>query len=1072
VKKMLSELRRFCSDPVLALGVVILAGSFGLIYLFVSISPTWLLEGYKPNPLDLGPAAMLACGEGFTMPSPERVPGLDRFLALQILKLEPHTRVSGVPAQKAHGWYARHRYLLYTLGAAWRLFGIDWHVLKALLVALLCISAALVYGLLRLGVNRWFSILGALAFLASPGVLRHLPNLRDFSKAPFILAALLVMGHLAKRPLHRRGFFTAAGLLGLIVGIGVGFRHDVFICLLAGLFVLLLCPRGESPHPMRERLAAIALMFSVYLLSSGPVRGAYHGSGAPMHDIHMGMSTECEDRLGLERASYERMPLTLDSLVHATANSYARRVKGIDEYLTYDCETQERIRRRMFVDTGLLFPADMMARGYAAVLWVLRGARSTEDPPDSAAARHLVTYGPWYAVLALLLIGFASARTGWIVFFVALYFCGYVALQFQFRHGFHLVVVPIWAIAFVADRLAGAGVALLDRERRTALWSVLRQPGRWWTPTAARGVRFAVGAALVLLAPYAAARAWQHVRLDRLLTRFENGALVPLEFETTPLSTWTLFSPVNRLASLPRNNGWQYQDDYLMAEIAASPEPRCLWVRYESEGGQNDFTHLVRLPPTGPDSGGAVRYFFPVYESQVPSGNKTYNWRGNATMAWSRFAGIALPPDQAGDFKGYYRVAHPEAYRLLLHLAVAEDRTFWLGHQAIPLRGRPGTSWRNDAAIPNDPRATTHEAFAHLRHGDLDRAAALYRDAVARAPKSIEALSGLAATLEAQGRRQAALDLLEQAAKATPDFFLPVYAAGKLHDRNGNLDAAIKAYERAFALNPNATGIQERLALACLRNGEPDRAIEAYRVTLAMEYTTFDLFAGISDAFLDKGDFDEACWALDRALMLDASFVNAAQQKLIRAAERFLSQQEWAAAAAGFRAANERKPTDAGARGRLALALAELGNYEEALEIAREALFIDPKAWPPYQAIDTVYLRQGDAEGRVTEWLEAARIHDAAWRPAFHLGLALEATADHAAAVEAFERALAIAPESAEVWHHIAWAHAGAGDLEAALSAYRRAIDLDASLDPEAVQRLTDLAAQARSEKAPDKAAP
>lgn len=86
--------------------------------------------------------------------------------------------------------------------------------------------------------------------------------------------------------------------------------------------------------------------------------------------------------------------------------------------------------------------------------------------------------------------------------------------------------------------------------------------------------------------------------------------------------------------------------------------------------------------------------------------------------------------------------------------------------------------------------------------------------------------------------------------------------------------------------------------------------------------------------------------------------------------------------------------------------------------------------------------------------------------------MAFETTANHDAAIEAFERALAIAPESAEVWHHMAWAHAGAGDLEAALSAYRRAMELDASLDPEAVQCLTDLAAQALSEKAPDKAAP
>src|SRR5208282_6921531 len=78
-------------------------------------------------------------------------------------------------------------------------------------------TLALLYGIFRLGMGRFLSIVFTLALLVSP---LHLNNLvpwiwRDYAKAPLILAIVLAMGLLVRLPVDRTrvaGLSAAAGI--------------------------------------------------------------------------------------------------------------------------------------------------------------------------------------------------------------------------------------------------------------------------------------------------------------------------------------------------------------------------------------------------------------------------------------------------------------------------------------------------------------------------------------------------------------------------------------------------------------------------------------------------------------------------------------------------------------------------------------------------------------------------------------------------------------------------------------------------------------------------------------------
>ena len=795
------------------------------------------------------PSVMLASGKGFTNVQPAEVPGLGDFLNFE----RPAFPADGVPesvaATELHVYQAYHRYLLYLVGGTWRLLGVSWDAMKYLIAAMLAVTACVVYGLFRLGMGHVLSAAGALLFVHSPAVGVVLHNIRDFSKAPFILATILVLGHLAKGAARLRAFLAMSVLLGVIQGIGLGFRRDMAICLPASLLVLMLCSRGERGLAVRERLAAIALMVSFLAVTAWPVARTFGDEGTLVyHDTLMGMSTACDDDAEVRRASYERMYMLSDMMVSLTAIAHADRgarasgaSRGFPFSASHTFAEVRQAKKQLLIELVATFPADMIARAYAAVLRILGGVRTLRGPERFAGLFVLC------AVATLVTLSFQDARRAWAVLLLLLYFCGYTSIQFNFRHCFHLSFVPYW--------FGGCMLSMSFHAAKGGLANGLHG----WRELRVRGALcFCAGSAVLLAGPLLLSQAHQRHSAGWIAEQCESAELVPLQTRERALDDWVLFRPSGLPACLscvrpPYEDA--YLADCLVAEFESNPEHHHFWVRYETNDPSLDFSHALNYEPAGPAGRGRVKYFFPIYESSRPD-------------AWSRFAGIALPKEHAGTFKGLYRVADPAGFPLLLNVSLPDDTALFRHCQGLGLPGQNPNPHYWAAPYATGPGSPLWQAAGLKHNGELDAAIDAYRDILALDPANVAGLVGLGEALAAKGEIEAAREVYVANVVANPedpiayanlDAFLtgrgdpgdrvvewraaardlvqhacPHFYLGMALEAEGDARAAAEAYGKAAELRPAIASMHAAHGNMLQRSGQYEQSAEAFRQALSI----------------------------------------------------------------------------------------------------------------------------------------------------------------------------------------------------------------------------------------------
>ena len=187
------------------------------------------------------------------------------------------------------------------------------------------IVVLLVYGILRLGGNRLLSIAGAVLFATSPLVLFHLPSMRDFFRAPPILATILVCGYLVSRPLSRRKLLALSLLLGAGIGLGTGFRQDAIICLPAAAGIVLVFTRGtaDKPLPWKWRMLAVLLLTGAFYVPARPaVKMTRDTGGNNAFYLLQGFSGSSMEALHTGRPSYYPIYSSSDYVVHGAICAY------------------------------------------------------------------------------------------------------------------------------------------------------------------------------------------------------------------------------------------------------------------------------------------------------------------------------------------------------------------------------------------------------------------------------------------------------------------------------------------------------------------------------------------------------------------------------------------------------------------------------------------------------------------------------------------------------------------------------------------------------------------------------
>lgn len=443
---------RLWSDPIIALAILFFAAFWGAKFVESDVvQPSFYQREFAP-------AVMQACGKGFVRPQKlSEVPGLADFLQLK----QTSFACSQIPQQfkqaAPNKFQEIQRYLMGAVALNWQLTGVSWDALYLLYALLFGLSSAAVYGVFRLGMGKPLALSLAILILLSPLQLNNLPHLRDYSKAPFIIATVLLLGWLVKYSLGPRKTVLIGALAGAVLGVGIGFRMDLLIFIPAVLVTFAAFTPSGFTKDAGIKLRAVGAFTLTFVALGWPILLALGGGGNTFHVILLGLFSPFDQGLNVQpSAVYEWGYWYNDVYLSQILNSYAHRFWDIGAPMQLATQVYEQAGMAYYLEILREFPADIVTRVLAAVLKIVQttGVESTISWVGKIS--------PFVLLLSLFIMAIFSLRWAIFAIIAVLFLCGYPSLQFNERHYFQLQIVPLFFFGFLGQQILGKSWQLFD----------------------------------------------------------------------------------------------------------------------------------------------------------------------------------------------------------------------------------------------------------------------------------------------------------------------------------------------------------------------------------------------------------------------------------------------------------------------------------------------------------------------------------------------------------------------------------------------------------------------------------
>jgi len=611
---------------------------------------------------EFGPAVMVAVGRGFVNPVVTPGSPLAGFLEVKRGWLDTYD-VTDVTLMDRDPFQEATRYLMLAIGYMWRFTGISWAALSGVAAVLYALSVVASYAICRIWVSRTLAVLGALFMCFSPLQLAQVAHIRDYSKAPFMLLAILLLVLVCTRPWSRRLLVLLSAACGVITGVGLGFKMDVVVMVpifLAGL--LMFRDRWPWSGLADKALAAGAFVVALTVAAAPVLVHLSAGGTNGYHVILLGYSDSFDDSLVVNRSVYSFLPFYDDGYATAAIQSYGARTSG--QIPSMPSPAYDAAGRAYWLTIVRHFPADVATRVLAATNAVLNIPFS--EPPlnflsapqsRSSLPWNLLTNQPQHRARISALYDWLSALNGWGVLFgivlvgagsvytmraglfaatMVLALSGYSSLQFADRHYFYLEIVPVLGAVLTINLLINAA-------RQRPGWRVVR-----------RFTASSVVLVVALVTSVTLLRSYQRHHLRSVFQQYRDAPKQSVEpvFEDQGNGIWRAHW---RTMSGRRSPDGSTSAEYYVVEFdgTAVQEMSLFDFRYRSVSPQSEFWPVVSMP-----AGAGVNQLF------VPAYSQLHAWE---------LESIEFPDAVRNRLRGIYRVSHPEQLPLLLALRLSGD---------------------------------------------------------------------------------------------------------------------------------------------------------------------------------------------------------------------------------------------------------------------------------------------------------------------------------------------------------------------------------------------------------------
>jgi tetratricopeptide (TPR) repeat protein len=241
---------------------------------------------------------------------------------------------------------------------------------------------------------------------------------------------------------------------------------------------------------------------------------------------------------------------------------------------------------------------------------------------------------------------------------------------------------------------------------------------------------------------------------------------------------------------------------------------------------------------------------------------------------------------------------------------------------------------------PEDAVAYFQLALCAQREGKLERAESLYRQAIAADPRYAAAYTNLGTVLEQRGEVGPAMDYFRQAIAIDAGAHKALFNLGDLLLKRGEFSSAADRFRRVIELRPADAQAHAQLAAALVPLGRIPEAIEQMEEAIRLEPDDAGHHNKLGSLLAAAGDHAGAERSYRKALELDDNHLGAMENlawllattpdKTLRDGDEALRLAE--------RVSREGDSGDPESLDTLAVALAQSGRFDRAIETARQAI--------------------------------------------------------------------------------------------------------------------------------------
>ncbi len=410
----------------------------------------------------------------------------------------------------------------------------------------------------------------------------------------------------------------------------------------------------------------------------------------------------------------------------------------------------------------------------------------------------------------------------------------------------------------------------------------------------------------------------------------------------------------NARALLQRDRRWPYYLGHL-ERARGAPERAVEHFEQARQLRPDDVPTLVWLAEmhVATDDPGAARPLLEYAQALQPDSPAVMFGLGRAALAREDYfravqyleEALALnptaPPIHAALAETYSSLGEVGRAEANLQRGRLAERT--LAHvDAEPAVRPPDPLLEDVEALLRTAEAYERRGTRALGQGNLSRAISHFRAGLERQPGSPSLRHKLGVALAAAGNREASREQFEEVVRRSPEYARAHYGLGILLEESGDFARALARYTSAVRYDPDYVEARLQLGGLLRRGGRPDDARAQYERIIELDPSLFEGPFGYAMVLVTEGRWTQARDRLDEATeqyphtpafpLALARVLAAAPDRRVRDGRRALEVMR--------RLPEEQQRMDLGET--LAMALAEVGRYEEAADLQREAIAAAP----------------------------------------------------------------------------------------------------------------------------------